>query len=70
MKIRAEGKDHVVGDKGCSGCQSPEGQEFPQPHGDSVVSCSGLVHAEIFADGPVAAGETVLYRCDVCGESI
>jgi hypothetical protein len=70
MKIKEEGNDHVVGDKNCLGCQSPEGQEFPQAHGDAVVACSGLVHSEIFANAPATAGETVLYRCDVCGESI
>jgi hypothetical protein len=70
MKIQEGGKEHVVGDRDCPGCTSPKGEEFPQPHGDGVAKCPGLIHAEIFAGGSEIAGEAVLYRCDVCGESI
>jgi len=35
-----------------------------------VTKCSGLVHAEIFAEQSKTDGEAVLYRSDVCGESI
>ena len=70
MKIQEGGNEHSVGDKNCHGCESPVGDQFPQPHGDGVTKCSGLVHAEIFAEESKTAGEAVLYRCDVCGESI
>ncbi len=71
MKIQEGGHEHSAGDRNCPGCESPEGQRFPQPHRDNVATCSGLVHAEIFAEESKAtAGEAVLYRCDVCGESI
>jgi len=48
MKIQEGGKEHVVGDRDCPGCTSPKGEEFPQPHGDGVAKCPGLIHAEIF----------------------
>ena len=70
MKIQEGGREHVVGNRNCPGCESPEGQQFPQPHRDVATNCSGLVHAEIFAGRSETAGEAVLYRCDVCGESI
>jgi hypothetical protein len=71
MKIQEGGNEHSVGDRNCPGCASPEGQDFPQPHRDVATNCSGLTHAETFAGDPNAtAGEAVLYRCDVCGESI
>ncbi len=49
MKIREGGNEHAVGDRNCPGCTSPEGEEFPQAHGDAVAKCSGLMHAETFA---------------------
>jgi hypothetical protein len=70
MKIQEDGNEHVVGDRNCPGCTSPEGEEFPQSHGDVVAKCSGLMHAETLVGATVTAGETVVYRCDVCGESI
>ncbi len=70
MKIQEGGKEHSVGDRNCHGCESPEAQRFPQPHRDQVAKCAGLIHAEIFAGRSEIAGEAVLYRCDVCGESI
>ena len=70
MKIQEGGNEHVVGDRHCPGFESAEGQQFPQPHPGAVTTCSGLVHAEIFGESKATAGEAVLYRCDVCGESI
>ena len=71
MKIQEGGNEHSIGDKNCPGCESPEGEQFPQPHRDPVTNCLGLVHAEIFAEeSKPSAGEAVLYRCDVCGGSI
>jgi hypothetical protein len=71
MKIQEGGNEHSVGDRSCPGCENPEGQRFPRPHRDSVTTCSGLVHSEIFAEeSKTTAGEAVLYRCDVCDESI
>src|SRR6266700_7696813 len=71
MKIQEGGNEHSIGDKNCPGCESPEGDQFPQPHRDPVTNCLGLVHAEIFAEeSKPSAGEAVLYRCDVCGGSI
>ena len=71
MKIQEGGNEHSIGDKNCPGCESPEGEQFPQPHRDAVTNCLGLVHAEIFAEeSKPSAGEAVLYRCDVCGGSI
>jgi hypothetical protein len=71
MKVRENGNEHSVGEQNCQACQSPEGEQFPQLHADGVVVCPGLVHAEIVAgDQNPAASEAVIYRCDVCGESI
>jgi hypothetical protein len=70
MKIQEGGNEHLVGDQNCPGCEGPEGQKFPQPHLDQVIKCAGLIHAEIFGESKATAGEAVLYRCDVCGESI
>jgi hypothetical protein len=70
MKIQEGGNEHSDGDRNCPGCESPEGEQFPQAHRDALTKCSGLVHAEIFAGELEAAGEAVLYRCDRCGESI
>jgi len=50
MKIQEGGNEHSIGDKNCPGCESPEGEQFPQPHRDPVTNCLGLVHAEIFAE--------------------
>ena len=70
MKIQEGGNEHIVGDHSCPGCESPEGQQFPQPHRDTATTCPGLIHAEIFGESKTTAGAAVLYRCDVCGESI
>jgi len=71
MRIQEGGNEHIVGDRDCPGCVSPEGQDFPQPHRDVATNCAGLMHAEVFGGGSTAiSGEAVLYRCDVCGESI
>jgi hypothetical protein len=40
MKIQEGGNEHVVGDRNCPGCESPEGQQFPQPHRDAVTTCA------------------------------
>ena len=41
MKIQEGGNEHSIGDKNCPGCESPEGEQFPQPHRDPVTNCLG-----------------------------
>ena len=61
MKIQEGGNEHSIGDRNCPGCESPEGEQFPQPHRDGVTKCSGLVHAEIFAE----ESRPLVRRCSI-----
>src|SRR5208282_1667371 len=48
FRIREDGEEHIAGDRNCPGCQSPDGEHWPQLHRDQVSSCAGLVHVERF----------------------
>jgi hypothetical protein len=62
----------MVGDPQCPACMSPDGQTWPQRHFDGIAvnDCTGLVHCEEvpLPDSPGVA--SVMYRCDVCGDSL
>jgi hypothetical protein len=43
---------------------------LPQRHSDGVVDCTGLLHCDEFPVPGSLGGISVIYRCDVCGDSI
>jgi hypothetical protein len=73
MKITEEGRrEHHVGNAACPACDSPDGQHWPQPHRDGIVikNCLGLVHYEEVPTPGSRGASSVVYRCDLCGDSI
>jgi len=72
MKIQPEGPDHLVGDRHCRACHRDKQQAWPQAHYDGIVvkTCPGLVHCEEVPVPQSLGSSKLIYRCDVCGDSL
>ena len=68
VRFRVGGRDHILYDAECSGCESIDGaNRWPRPHRDLGSStCLGLVHAEKFVNRGTKETDTIVW-CDVCG---